>query len=147
VHACRLAKNGIFHLLQQRSSINVADETGRRDAFPEGRVLFENVDFSYPTRKANAVPQRLSLELPAGKTVALVGASSAGKSTVASLLLVRAGGASRRATDPRFAWQRFYDTTGGRISIDGIPLNDMNIDCLRSQVPLRCAGWRFPGTR
>ncbi len=67
----------------------MADETGRRETFPEGRVLFENVDFSYPTRKGNAVLQGLTLELPAGKTVALVGASGSGKSTVASLLLVR----------------------------------------------------------
>ncbi|MBT8165913.1 MAG: ATP-binding cassette domain-containing protein, partial [Acidimicrobiia bacterium] len=70
-----------------------------------GRVDFEDVRFAY----SNGVPvlHGLSFEVPAGNTVAIVGATGAGKSTIIKLLL------------------RFYDVTGGRIAIDGHTISEL----------------------
>lgn len=70
----------------------------------EGTICFDNVSFSYPTRPDVMVLKDFSLEIPKNRTVAFVGSSGAGKSTVLSLI------------------QRFYDVTGGQILIDGAPL-------------------------
>ncbi|VDP04804.1 unnamed protein product [Heligmosomoides polygyrus] len=58
----------------------------------------------------------LSLSVKAGETVALVGSSGCGKSTIVSLLL------------------RYYDVLGGQITIDGVPISDFNIEFLRNQI-------------
>ncbi len=52
-----------------------------------GEVRFDNVDFAYPTRKAQIVLDNFSLHIPPGKMVALVGASGGGKSTVGMIIL------------------------------------------------------------
>ena len=87
-----------------------------------GLVEFSNVCFAYPSRPSAPVLMGLSLSIPAGQTVALVGASGCGKSTVVLLLL------------------RFYDLNGqtahhgGYISLDGRMIADHDLDALRSQV-------------
>ena len=87
-----------------------------------GRVEFSNVRFAYPSRPSAPVLNGFSLSIPAGQTVALVGASGCGKSTVVALL------------------QRFYDLNGqtahhgGHILLDGRMLADYELDALRSQV-------------
>jgi ATP-binding cassette subfamily B (MDR/TAP) protein 1 len=68
----------------------------------EGRIEFKDVNFSYPSRMDIKVLQDFSLNIKANTTVALVGQSGGGKSTIISLL------------------ERFYDVTSGSISIDGI---------------------------
>jgi subfamily B ATP-binding cassette protein MsbA len=75
-------------------------------------VYFEGVKFSYPDH-ATVVLRGIDIWIPQGKTVALVGASGAGKSTIADLL------------------PRFYDPTGGRITIDGKDLREYDIKSLR----------------
>ncbi|WP_374305377.1 ABC transporter ATP-binding protein/permease [Methylocella sp.] len=89
----------------------------RPDAKPivvgAGDVRFENVSFSYDPRRP--ILQGLSFEVPAGRTVAIVGASGAGKSTIARLLF------------------RFYEPQGGRIVIDGQDISQV------TQVSLRAA--------
>src|SRR5690606_1597859 len=70
----------------------------------EGRVIFENVTFRYPSRPDLAALADFSLEVAPGETVALVGPSGAGKSTVFQLLL------------------RFYDPAAGRVTLDGVDL-------------------------
>ena len=78
-----------------------------------GDITFDNVQFSYETRPD--VLQGLSFSVPAGKSVAIVGPTGAGKSTLVSLM------------------PRFYDPTGGRVLIDGRPVDDFTLESLRSQ--------------
>jgi ATP-binding cassette subfamily B protein len=98
--------------------IDTPDEThlteGIRPETMAGRVTFENVSFSY----AESAPtiSELTLEALPGETIALVGATGAGKSTVLNLLT------------------RFYDPTAGRILIDGIPLDTISKEWLRDQL-------------
>ena len=82
----------------------------------KGRICFEKVDFHYEGR--TPVFSGLSLEIPAGSAVALVGPSGAGKSTIVKLL------------------PRFYDVTGGRITIDGIDLREFSLKSLRQQIAI-----------
>uniref|UniRef100_A0AAQ5Y3R0 Mitochondrial potassium channel ATP-binding subunit n=1 Tax=Amphiprion ocellaris TaxID=80972 RepID=A0AAQ5Y3R0_AMPOC len=81
-----------------------------------GRVDFMNISFSYPTRPGHQVLQKFSLTLPPSKTVAIVGESGGGKSTVASLL------------------ERFYDPTSGVIMLDGLDIRTLDLSWLRGQV-------------
>ncbi len=75
-------------------------------------LRFENVSFSYPNAEQAALTD-INFFLPKGKTVALVGLSGAGKSTIADLI------------------PRFYDVSAGRITIDGIDLRDMRVADIR----------------
>jgi ABC-type multidrug transport system fused ATPase/permease subunit len=84
----------------------------------QGEVRFSNVNFEYSTRKDIPVLKNVSFDVPTGKTVAIVGASGAGKSTITSLLL------------------RFYDVTGGQISVDGKSIMDYDLASLRSQMAI-----------
>lgn len=77
----------------------------------KGNIRYENVTFSYGT---NEVLHDVDLEIPAGATVALVGQSGSGKSTMADLL------------------PRFYDVDKGRITVDGVDVRDMKVHDLRS---------------
>lgn len=80
------------------------------------RLVFENVDFAY--RPDQPVLRQVSLTIPFGQTVAVVGPNGCGKSTLANLI------------------PRFYDPTGGRILLDGVPLGDLRLRDLRSQIGL-----------
>ncbi|XVF58165.1 hypothetical protein PTKIN_Ptkin07bG0041400 [Pterospermum kingtungense] len=83
-----------------------------------GEVEFKQVEFAYPSRPESIIFKNFCLKIPAGKTVALVGSSGSGKSTVISLL------------------QRFYDPLGGDILLDGVPINKLQLKWLRSQMGL-----------
>jgi ATP-binding cassette, subfamily B, bacterial MsbA len=78
-------------------------------------IHFENVSFSYPESN-RVILDRLNLWIPKGQTIALVGASGAGKSTMADLL------------------PRFYDPTEGRITVDDIDLKEYDLKSLRSAI-------------
>jgi ATP-binding cassette subfamily B protein len=77
-------------------------------------VRFENVDFGYDPRRQ--ILHQVSFEIPAGHTVAVVGASGSGKSTLARLLF------------------RFYDVSGGRITVDGLDIRDVTQKSLRAAI-------------
>jgi len=79
-------------------------------------IHFDDVTFFYPSRPNHAALRDFSLQIDAGRTVALVGPSGAGKSTVFQLLL------------------RFYDAQSGRILLDGIPTRDLMLDDLRHRI-------------
>src|SRR5437016_346541 len=82
----------------------------------EGRIQFDGVTFGY--RPNRYVLEDFSLTIEPGETVAVVGSSGVGKSTIVNLLL------------------RFYEPNAGRILIDGYPLDRLNLGCLRKKVGL-----------
>jgi ATP-binding cassette subfamily B protein len=90
-----------------------------RPPAPQGgsAIRFEAVGFAYPRSRRPAL-EAVSLAVPAGRTVALVGPSGAGKTTLANLLL------------------RFWDPRDGRILIDGVALRDFVLDHLRARISL-----------
>jgi ABC-type multidrug transport system fused ATPase/permease subunit len=106
----------------------VVDEPGAGELPPvKGHVLFEHVRFGYGD--GSDVLHDLDLDVPAGTTVALVGHTGAGKSTIAKLLA------------------RFYDPRDGRITIDGIDLREVSQASLRHQLGIvPQEGFLFAGT-
>ncbi|MFS7988970.1 putative ABC-type xenobiotic transporter [Helianthus anomalus] len=83
-----------------------------------GEVTFKNIKFAYPSRPESLVFKDLNLKVPVGRTMALVGGSWSGKSTMIALL------------------QRFYDPQGGEICIDGVRIDKLQLKWLRSQLGL-----------
>ena len=81
-----------------------------------GEISFQNVSYAY--RQGQPVLHQVTFNIRAGETVALVGQSGSGKTTIASLL------------------PRFYDAINGRILLDGVPLNQLNLASLRQQMSL-----------
>ena len=81
----------------------------------QGDVAFQGVSFAYPAAPDKAILRSVTFQAQRGQVVALVGATGAGKSTIASLLM------------------RFYDITGGRILLDGVDARLIRIDDLRRQ--------------
>ncbi|NLG09823.1 MAG: ABC transporter ATP-binding protein [Deinococcales bacterium] len=94
---------------------DIVDRPGAIEAPPlEGNIAYEDVSFAY--RQGRPVLSGVDLSIRAGQTVAFVGPSGAGKTTICSLL------------------PRFYEVTGGRITIDGIDVRDMTLSSLRRQI-------------
>ena len=92
-----------------------------------GRVAFEHVAFSYSPDKP--LIEDLSLVAEPGQTIAIVGPTGAGKTTLVNLLM------------------RFYEVDGGRITLDGIDTRDLTRDALRSQMGMVLQDtWLFGGT-
>jgi ABC-type multidrug transport system fused ATPase/permease subunit len=120
------ALDKIFELLDEQP-----DLIERADPVPlpsplHGEVVFDDVTFAYGEKPALA---DVSLTVPPGQTVALVGATGAGKSTFAKLVA------------------RFYDPTSGRILVDGVDLRDVSMHELRSQMGIvPQEGFLFSGT-
>jgi ATP-binding cassette, subfamily B, bacterial len=120
------ALDKIMDLLDEEPE--VVDEPGAAELPPvKGHVRFEHVRFGYG--KGPDVLHDLDLDVPAGTTVALVGHTGAGKSTIAKLLA------------------RFYDPRDGRITIDGIDLREVSQASLRHQLGIvPQEGFLFAGT-
>jgi ABC-type multidrug transport system fused ATPase/permease subunit len=92
-----------------------------------GEVRFERVSFNYVSHLP--VLKRISFEVSPGESIALVGATGSGKSTIVSLLM------------------RFYDVDGGRITLDGIDIRELTLHDLREQIGLvRQEPFLFNGT-
>jgi ABC-type transport system involved in Fe-S cluster assembly fused permease/ATPase subunit len=115
----REIKQGLVDIEQMFSLLGVPPEVTNKPGAPplavsEGAIRFEDVHFAYdPERK---ILRGVSFDVPANATVAVVGPSGAGKSTIARLLY------------------RFYDVTGGRITIDGQDLRNVQQDTLRAAI-------------
>ncbi|MHA8106642.1 ABC transporter ATP-binding protein [Aquirufa sp. 5-AUSEE-100C1] len=101
----------IIEILDTESEIKVEEPVQRLSAFQD-KIRFEEVGFSYV--KGRSVLKSVSFDIPKGKTIALVGASGGGKSTLADLL------------------PRFYDPTSGQITVDGIPLKHIPLEDFRA---------------
>jgi ATP-binding cassette subfamily B protein len=105
-------------LLELAAADSALADDPRRKAGSGARMAFEAVTFHYPSRPTAPALVDFSLDIPAGRSLALVGPSGAGKSTVFELL------------------QRFYDPGAGRITLDGIDLRDLSLAELREQLAL-----------
>jgi len=111
----RPAVRSIFGFLDSISKIDpLSDATGDSPSQMLGDISFKNVSFNYPARPLQQVLINFSLEIRHGETIALVGASGSGKSTIVLLL------------------ERFYDPIKGVVELDGKSLTDYNVHWLRS---------------
>ncbi|XP_007505013.2 ATP-dependent translocase ABCB1 [Monodelphis domestica] len=106
----------IIHLIEKKPLIDSYSEEGQKPDKFEGNVSFNEVVFNYPTRPDVPVLQGLTLEVKKGQTLALVGSSGCGKSTVVQLL------------------ERFYDPLGGKVIVDDKDVKTLNVKWLRAQL-------------
>ncbi|GMP82567.1 hypothetical protein CsSME_00036812 [Camellia sinensis var. sinensis] len=119
-----LAKGGnairsIFAILDRKTEIEPDDLKGINvEKIIKGFIELKNVFFFYPSRPEQMIFQGLSLKIEAGKTIALVGQSGSGKSTIVGLV------------------ERFYDPIKGSILIDGQDIKEYNLRSLRSHIAL-----------
>ncbi len=114
-------------LANKSASVEIIDDFLRRDNKPlmkngtvpyqgiKSRIEFNNISFAYPNQKT-LVLNKISIKIPRGTTLALVGGSGSGKSTLASLL------------------PRFYDPDTGSVSIDGRNVQEFDVRSLRKQM-------------
>jgi subfamily B ATP-binding cassette protein MsbA len=109
------ASKRIFELLDESSDI-VEPTTPHPLPTTQGVVSFEDVSFRYGGRGEALVLDAVNLTAATGEVIALVGPSGAGKSTIVGLI------------------PRFYDPTGGRVTLDGIDLRELSVEELRSHV-------------
>ena len=108
------AADRVFEILEQENTIDTKVDAVEKTDFTD-KVTIENINFRYGDEN---VLKNFSIEVPKGKTVALVGQSGSGKSTIANLLT------------------RFYDVQEGAVKIDGVDIKDMNIHSLRGLMGL-----------
>eukprot|EP00567_Pseudictyota_dubia_P003208 CAMPEP_0197456878 /NCGR_PEP_ID=MMETSP1175-20131217/44537_1 /TAXON_ID=1003142 /ORGANISM="Triceratium dubium, Strain CCMP147" /LENGTH=1434 /DNA_ID=CAMNT_0042991077 /DNA_START=181 /DNA_END=4485 /DNA_ORIENTATION=- len=125
----RQAAADIFDTIKHVPGIDPSDGEGDIPDELEGTVELSDLFFTYPTRPRTLLFKGVQLTAEKGTSVAIVGPSGSGKSTIARLLL------------------RFYDPIAGAVKIDGIPLQDLNLEWWRSQVGyVAQEPVMFPGT-
>ncbi|UJR11965.1 hypothetical protein I4U23_016143 [Adineta vaga] len=105
----------IIQLLEQKSTIDSASNTGQTLNTFVGSIEFKHVQFQFPTRNIE-IFKDLNFKIAAGQTVAVVGDTGCGKSTIVQLIL------------------RFYNTKSGQILIDNHPIESLNLAWLRSKI-------------
>ncbi len=110
------ASERIREIIGEDHEVDLA--TIRSSFKPKGKIQFDQVAFSYPSRKETEVLKSISLQIAPGQQVAFVGPSGSGKSTIARLLL------------------RFYHLASGKILIDDQNIEDINISDLRSAISI-----------
>jgi ATP-binding cassette, subfamily B, bacterial MsbA len=108
------AAERVFEVLEVENVITDSSNALKKESFTD-KIVLENINFRYEDEN---VLKNFSLEVSKGKTVALVGQSGSGKSTIANLLT------------------RFYDVNEGKISIDGIDIKDIEMKSLRDLMGL-----------
>jgi ATP-binding cassette, subfamily B (MDR/TAP), member 1 len=108
----------MFETINREPEIDAYSATGRKLDDIQGDIEFRDVYFSYPTRPDEQVFRDFSLAIQSGTTVALVGQSGSGKSTVISLI------------------ERFYDPQLGQVLIDGLDVKEFQLRWIRSKIGL-----------
>ncbi|KAK1271129.1 putative multidrug resistance protein [Acorus gramineus] len=113
-----VAAASILDIIERVPSINSNDQNGKTMEDLRGELEFKNVDFAYPSRPESVVLRKFNLRVMAGETVGLIGRSGSGKSTIISLI------------------ERFYDPIEGEILLDGVCINQLQLNWLRNQISL-----------
>lgn len=108
------ASERLLEILDEKSEVDV--KANVQPITVSGNIAFENVRFSYPTRPDMTVLKGVSLEVPAGRKIALVGYSGAGKSTIVQLLM------------------RYHTPQGGTIFVDGQNIQSFDITAYRQNI-------------
>uniref|UniRef100_W5LLF2 ATP-binding cassette sub-family B member 5 n=1 Tax=Astyanax mexicanus TaxID=7994 RepID=W5LLF2_ASTMX len=116
VAKARGAAYSIYNTIDMPRPIDSSSKEGHKPDSVRGDIEFKNIHFSYPSRKDVKILQGMSLKVPHGKTIALVGASGCGKSTTIQLL------------------QRFYDPDAGEVTLDGRDIRSLNVRWLRENM-------------
>ncbi|KAK8465002.1 LOW QUALITY PROTEIN: hypothetical protein PHAVU_010G126200 [Phaseolus vulgaris] len=111
-----VAASRVFYVIERIPEIDPYSPEGRKLSGVRGRIELKSVSFAYPSRPDSLILHSLNLILPSSKTVALVGASGGGKSTIFALI------------------ERFYDPTEGIITLDGHDLRTLQVKWLREQI-------------
>ncbi|EER92449.1 hypothetical protein BDA96_01G441800 [Sorghum bicolor] len=114
----RKSLTSVFEIIDREPKIDPDDTTGLKPPNVYGSIEFKNVDFSFPARPDILVLSNFNLKVSGGQTVAVVGVSGSGKSTVISLI------------------ERFYDPVSGQVLLDGRDLKSFNLRWLRSHMGL-----------
>ncbi|WP_300032267.1 ABC transporter transmembrane domain-containing protein [uncultured Roseobacter sp.] len=112
------ATERLVELLQTEDTVRDSKSAGSLPEPVRGRIGFEKVTFAYPSRPGIRALDAVSLTIEPGETVAFVGPSGAGKTTIIQMIL------------------RFYDPASGRITLDGIDLADLRREAFRRAVAL-----------
>ena len=108
----------IYNTIDRISPLDPTVDDGEKLEKVEGNIRLEHIKHIYPSRPEVVVMKDVSLEIPAGKTTALVGASGSGKSTIVGLV------------------ERFYDPVAGTVYLDGHDISKLNLRWLRQQIAL-----------
>ncbi|GKU07403.1 unnamed protein product [Fusarium langsethiae] len=112
------AASELFKIFDKPSLLDPLSNEGDVPETCNGHIQAENVSFSYPSRPDTQVLKDISMNIPAGKTTAFVGASGSGKSTIIGLL------------------ERWYLPASGRLLLDGVDVSTLNVKWFRSQMAL-----------
>ncbi|KAK9270830.1 hypothetical protein L1049_026416 [Liquidambar formosana] len=112
------ALESVFGVLLRKTAINPNDPASNVVTDIRGDIEFRNVSFHYPVRPDITIFKDLNLKISAGESLAVVGQSGSGKSTVIQLVM------------------RFYDPTSGTVLIDGLDIKSLNLRSLRLKIGL-----------
>ena len=110
------ATERLVELLRAEDRVTDPDSPAPLPVPVEGRISFEDLSFTYPARPDTAALDQVNLTIAPGETVAFVGPSGAGKTTIIQMLL------------------RFYDPSSGRVCIDGVDLTTLRRDVFRQSI-------------
>ncbi|KMU78210.1 lipid A export ATP-binding/permease protein msbA [Coccidioides immitis RMSCC 3703] len=112
------AANDVLDMIARTPGIDSMSTEGLKPEEVKGEIQLSGVSFFYPARPTIQVLNKVTLNIPARKVTALVGASGSGKSTIVGLL------------------ERWYDPAEGSVQLDGQEIKDLNVRWLRSQIGL-----------
>ncbi|MGR3482751.1 ABC transporter transmembrane domain-containing protein [Salipiger marinus] len=112
------ATERLVELLHTEDSVQDPAQPRALPSPVRGEITFDHVDFTYPARPGVKALDGVALTIRPGETVALVGPSGAGKTTIVQLI------------------QRFYDPDGGQVLLDGVPVSEMARDAFRRHIAL-----------
>ncbi|KAI1720374.1 ABC transporter transmembrane region domain-containing protein [Ditylenchus destructor] len=112
----KMAAGEIFSIIDRKPELDASSPAGVKLEKVKGRLEFCNIHFSYPSRPNVKILNGVSFTVEPGQTVALVGHSGCGKSTIISLLM------------------RYYNFRHGSLTIDGVPITDLNTEWLRNTI-------------